>query len=91
MLNFAVHDLLGQAVVFCANALTQPVVAPSPDQDGQLCALHFSCVLGNPPFGAKAKTAVGELVAGEPLVIPDRLLGRAVLVPGGQDPLPLAA
>lgn len=75
-MNLALAAAGHQAHVFAGDSLAQVVCAH--DSDGELREVRFDRILANPPFG-KVRTAA---TAGSPLLIPDRLLNRPVVVPG---------
>jgi len=64
----------------CGNTLAQPIVGRD-RADDTLKTLNFPLLLGNPPFGAGPTEGALELAAANgPLIVPERVLYRALTV-----------
>jgi type I restriction-modification system DNA methylase subunit len=78
-----------QFIVFCGNSLAQPVVGRD-RADGALKTIEAQCCIANPPFGGKVSMRELELAAENgPLIVPDHILYRAIVVPSADEPKPL--
>jgi N-6 DNA Methylase len=78
-MNMVLAGAADQSEIFCGDGLTRDIVARC-TTTGRTMAVVFDLCLANPPFGG-AGVNVASLVAGEPFVIPERLLDRPVAVP----------
>ena len=80
-MNMVLAGAADQSEIFCGDGLTRDIIARC-TTTGRTMAVVFDLCLANPPFGG-AGVNIAALVAGEPFVIPDRLLDRPVAVPDG--------
>jgi type I restriction-modification system DNA methylase subunit len=78
-MNMVLAGAAEQSAIFCGDGLTRDIIARC-TTTGRTMTVVFDLCLANPPFGG-AGVNVASLVAGEPFVIPERLLDRPVAVP----------
>jgi hypothetical protein len=83
-MNMVLAGAADQSEIFCGDGLTRDIVARC-TTTGRTMAVVFDLCVANPPFGGGGVN-VASLVAGEPFVIPERLLDRPVVVPAGFTP-----